>query len=285
MAVVYKQIRVLMDPPELTEGLGAHVKRAIGTAHLRHIDPFIFLDHFVLTPPHGFPGHPHRGFESIVYVLSGTLLYENSLGHGGALGPGDAQRMVTGRAILHAQGCGPEGAEGITLWVNQHSSTKLCQPSSIDVPAVMIPKIQVQGAIIELLSGQYANCLGPCTTSVPTQYMVVHMQAGATLQLESPEEFSAGIYVLQGELNVHGQVISHYQVSIFENTGNAILVQTQVASKFLFIQGPRIGEPIVQHGPYVMSHRDECLAAQVDFNHQQNGFEGAQQWHSRLDIR
>ena len=280
-----KRIGTLLDPPILNEGLGAQVRRSIGSSQLRHLDPFLLVDHYFIDPPHGFPTHPHRGFQGIYYVLSGALLYDNNKGQSGTLMPGDVQCLTMGKGILHAQGAGQAGTQGITIWLNQKGDTRLCPATSVDITAATVPKVQLPGAVAEVLAGPFGGAQGPCITNAACQVLLITMQAGSQLRLESPSEVTAMLYVIQGEVNVEGQVVSHYQLAVFENIGEVINFQAQTDSKVLFLQAPRLGEPSVQYGPYVMSSRDEVLAAQVDFNHSQNGFEGAQAWQSRLDIR
>jgi hypothetical protein len=280
-----KHINTLLDPPILTEGLGAQVRRAIGSSQLRHLDPFLLIDHYFLDPPHGFPAHPHRGFQGIYYVLSGDLLYDNNKGQSGTLAAGDVQCMTMGKGILHAQCAGRAGTQGLTIWLNQKGDTRLCPAASVDIPAASVPKVQVAGGIVEVLAGNYGGAQGPCVTQAPCQILIITLQSGALLQLESLSEVTTLLYVVLGEVNIEGQGVSHYQLAVLENNGQMVNFQAQTDTKVLFLQAPRLGEPSVQYGPYVMSSRDEVLAAQVDFNHGQNGFEGAQAWQSRLDIR
>jgi len=189
-----------------------------------------------------------------------------------------------GRGIMHAQCAGQPRTEGLTIWLNQKRESRLCEASSVDVGAAAVPKVQLPGTVVEVLAGNFGGMQGPCITYASCQILLISMQAGAQLQLQSPSEVSALLYIVQGEISIEGQVISHQQLAVLENSGESLLLQAQNPSRVLLLQAPRLGEPSVQYGPYVMSSRDEVLAAQVDFNHSQHGFEGAQTWQSRLDI-
>ena len=279
-----RHIATLLDPPIINEASGAQIRRAVGAAQLRHLDPFLLVDHYFLDPPHGFPSHPHRGFEGIYYVLTGALLYDNNKGQSGVLMAGDVQYMTMGRGIMHAQCAGQPRTEGLTIWLNMRHESRLCESVSVDIGAAAVPKVQLPGAMVEVLAGSFGGMQGPCTTHTPCQILIINVQAGTQVQLESPADVTAMLYTILGEISVEGQCISHQQIAALENIGDYIRFQAPVPSRVLFLQAPRLGEHSVQYGPYVMSTRDEVLAAQVDFNHSQNGFEGAQAWHSRLDI-
>lgn len=279
-----RRIATLLDSPVFNEGCGTTIRRAIGSSRFRNLDPFLLVDHYFLDPPHGFPTHPHRGFQGIYYMLSGALLYDNNKGQSGVLMAGDVQFMTMGRGIVHAQCAGQSKTEGLTIWLNQKRESRLCEASSVDIGAAAVPKVQLPGAVVEVLAGNFGGMQGPCTTYAPCQILFVSLQTGAQLQLESSPRETALLYIVQGEITIEGQVISHQQLAVLENSGESVTFQAQSPSQVLFLQAPRLGEPSVQYGPYVMSSREEVLAAQVDFNRSQNGFEGAQAWRSRLDI-
>lgn len=280
-----KRIGTVVDPPLLNEGLGAQVRRMIGSAHLRHLDPFLLVDHYHIDPPHGFPTHPHRGFQAITYILSGTLLYDTNKGFGGALLSGDVQCTTMGRGLIHAQCAGQVNTEGLTIWMNQRNSTRLGDPASVEISSSQVPKVSFPGGLAEVLAGTFLGVQGPCLTFTPCQILILSLQANSQLQLESPADISSALYTIQGAVDIQGHTVSIHQIAVMENVGDVLHLHAQVDSRVLLLQAPRLDEHHVQHGPYVMGSRDEVLAAQVDFNHSQNGFEDAQTWHSRLDIQ
>lgn len=125
---ILKKIERVFEPPSIPEGDGARVRRIIGTNLLRNFDPFLMLDHFAVQKPNGFPDHPHRGFETVTYMLNGTIAHEDFAGHSGQIGPGDLQWMTAGKGIVHAEMPGDGLAEGLQLWINLKAKDKLCEP-------------------------------------------------------------------------------------------------------------------------------------------------------------
>uniref|UniRef100_A0A5F9D0J9 Pirin n=1 Tax=Oryctolagus cuniculus TaxID=9986 RepID=A0A5F9D0J9_RABIT len=174
---------------EQPEGVGARVRRSIGRPELKNLDPFLLLDEFKGGRPGGFPDHPHRGFETVSYLLEGgSMAHEDFCGHFGTLNPGDLQWMTAGRGILHAEmPCSEEPAHGLQLWVNLRSSEKMVEPQYQELKNEDIPKPSKDGVTVAVISGEALGIKSKVFTRTPTLYLDFKLDQGAKHSQPIPE--------------------------------------------------------------------------------------------------
>ncbi|XP_068126889.1 pirin-like isoform X2 [Hyperolius riggenbachi] len=277
---------------EQSEGVGARVRRSIGRHELRNLDPFLMLDEFKVGRPAGFPDHPHRGFETVTYLLDGgSTDHEDFCGHAGRLDPGDLQWMTAGRGIVHSEmPSTQEPARGLQLWVNLRSSEKMIPPEYQELKSADIPKPSKDGVTVAVISGESLGVKSKVYTRTPTLYLDFKIQKGAKHTQEVPKGWTAFIYTLCGVISVgpadgqksveahHTAVLDDGDNVTFENKGDEL-------AHFVLIAGEPINEPVVQHGPFVMNTRDEISQAIEDYSLGKNGFEKAKTWQSKIAKR
>ncbi|XP_053312934.1 pirin [Spea bombifrons] len=274
---------------EQSEGVGARVRRSIGRKELRNLDPFLMLDEFKGGKPAGFPDHPHRGFETVSYLLDGgSMAHEDFCGHVGRLDPGDLQWMTAGRGIVHAEmPCTEEPAHGLQLWVNLRSSEKMIPPQYQELKSADIPKPSKDGVTVAVISGESMGVKSKVYTRTPTLYLDFKMEKGSKFTQPVPKGWTAFIYTLSGFIYVgppdgqqkieahHTAVLDDGDQAHFENKDSEL-------SHFVLVAGEPIKEPVVQHGPFVMNTQEEISKTIEDYNFSKNGFENAKTWKSKI---
>ncbi|XP_067441618.1 pirin isoform X2 [Thunnus thynnus] len=255
------------------EGVGAHVRRSIGRKELRNLDPFLMLDEFRVSKPSGFPDHPHRGFETVTYVLEGMTAHEDFCGHSGQLKPGDLQWMTAGRGVVHAEmPVSEEPVVGLQLWVNLPQRDKMVEPAYQELRSSEIPKPSQGGVTVAVISGEALGVKSRVFTRTPTLYLDFRLQAGA--QYVQP--------VPSGPDQEQQKVEPHHTV-VFGD-GDCVKVENKdfEVSHFVLIAGEPIKEPVVQHGPFVMTTEEEIRQTIKDYQMGRNGFERAINWRSKI---
>lgn len=277
---------------EQSEGVGARVRRSIGTQSVRNFTPFLMLDHFKVSPDAGFPDHPHRGQETITYMIDGYFDHEDFTGARGTLGPGDLQFMTAGRGIVHAEIPAPNyTAEGLQLWVDLPLELKECEPRYRDLRAKEIPVASPSDKIkIKVISGRSHGIDSVKDLAyTPVWFLDVSMKPGAQLQQEIPEDFSVFLYIMKGSITVGGKKITQYQNIFFDTKGDGIEVSVpenaEGEAQFAIIGGKILNQPIVQHGPFVETSRERIYKAFMDYQSYSNGFERAKGWTSEISKR
>ena len=277
-----RNISRVFTPKRQAEGDGAEVVRIIGNQTLRNLDPFLMMDHFEVYKPHGFPDHPHRGFETVTYMISGRCQHEDFKGHAGEIGPGEIQWMTAGRGIMHAEMPASDRMEGLQLWVNLRASDKMCDPTYQEKTANQIPKVTRDGIEVTIIAGESLGVRAETVTRTPAYYLDFKLQAGSTLSQQVVSGWNSYIYVLSGKVEIRGREIKGGEVVVFEPSGDLIQVQGVSESRFVLLAGEPIGESIVQHGPFVMNENRQIQEAMQDYRLGRNGFEGARGWKSKI---
>ena len=277
-----RQISKVFTPHKQPEGDGAEVRRIIGTKDLRNLDPFLMMDHFEVHYPNGFPDHPHRGFETVTYMLNGNCKHEDFKGHSGEIGPGGIQWMTAGRGILHAEMPGTPKMEGLQLWVNLKSSDKLCEPSYQEKASSDIPKATQDGIEVTVIAGESLGIKSETVTRTPAYFLDFKMQAGSNLSQNVNNGWNSYMYVIDGKVAVAGRELTKGQVAVFGISGDSVEVRCIEQCRFVLLAGEPIGEPVVQHGPFVMNNNREIQEAMQDYRMGRNGFEGASAWRSSI---
>ena len=272
-----KQIEVKKIVPALnaSDGAGVKLKRSIGTPEADYIDPFLMLDEFGSENKNdylaGFPPHPHRGIETVTYMLHGEFEHKDSTGSKGKMSPGDVQWMKTGRGIIHSEM--PTMAEGkllgFQLWINMPAKMKMNKPKYDFIKSEQISKFIDNEKTINIIAGKFENTEGPVKNhNVEPIYLDIELKKNKIINLKVPETHNSFIYLLKGDLKIGQDYNKKIENSslILLNRGTDLEVLANKDSKFLFIAGKPIGEPIARGGPFVMNTKKEILQAIEDYN-------------------
>ncbi|KAI9314303.1 RmlC-like cupin domain-containing protein [Dichotomocladium elegans] len=276
---------------EQMDGDGARVYRSIGSRQLRHLDPFLLLDEFDVRAPAGFPDHPHRGFETVTYMLEGEFLHEDFKGHKGRIGPGDLQWMSAAKGIVHAEiPASDSRAHGLQLWINLAAKDKHAEANYQEYPASEVTHVSPEdGVQIKVIAGESYGARSPVITRTPTMFIDIKLAKGKSIDQVIPEDYVGFIYTIQGTAlfgaDKHRSE-AHHTLVLSNNGETSIPVQSLSDDcHFVIIAGKPIREPIVQHGPFVMNTQQEIYQAFHDYSRGINGFEGAQEWTSSIRDR
>jgi redox-sensitive bicupin YhaK (pirin superfamily) len=270
-----RSIAHLIEPQFVIEGAGVLLRRSIAPQRSNEYDPFLLFDHFAFNSPiegplRGFPMHPHRGIETVTYMLEGSVHHRDSLGNAGLIGPGDVQWMTSGRGILHEElpRRGPSGViDGFQLWVNLPAALKMTTPRYQEVSAATIPAVESNGAMVRVVAGRLGETLGPVTDiAANPMYWDVRLAAGASFTIPTPREHTALAYVFEGagRFGAEAETVEAVRMVVFEE-GDSIQAQTESGVRFMLITGARIGEPIVPYGPFVMNTEAEIRQTLMEF--------------------
>ncbi|HEX2670732.1 MAG TPA: pirin family protein [Polyangiaceae bacterium] len=266
-------ISLLLDAMPTMEGAGVRLRRSLGTRALSELDPFLLLDEIhsdrVEDYRPGFPTHPHRGFETVTYMINGTMEHRDSLGQGGQLVAGSAQWMTAGHGIVHSEMPNPDGDVfwGLQLWVNLPAAQKLIKPRYQNVAPDRIPELSVNGARVRLVAGELNNERGPVDgISVSPTLLDVRLPAGASFEHELPREHTLFAYVLEGhaELGESRRAASAGQIAVF-GPGQVLTTRSASGARLLLAAGRKLGEPIARRGPFVMNTQAELEQAYEDY--------------------
>ncbi|RKO90103.1 putative quercetinase, partial [Blyttiomyces helicus] len=283
---VYKTVTKSVLSVEQDEGVGARVRRSIGTYQLRNLDPFLMLDQFTVTEPAGFPDHPHRGFETVTYMLEGDWTHEDFTGRVGRINPGDLQWMTAGRGIVHAEmPLGKTPARGLQLWVNLPRAHKMMEPRYQELLDTEVPRATADGVLVKVIAGDSLGVNAKVLTKSPIQYLDVKMEAEKTFEHTIPAGWTAFLYTLAGDIRVGGSPAPQktFSTVVLSREGDTLKVESGAESAhFVVIAGEPINEPIVQHGPFVMNEQREIYEAMLDYQAGRNGFENAARWASEI---
>ncbi|KAH7076968.1 RmlC-like cupin domain-containing protein [Paraphoma chrysanthemicola] len=282
---------------EQSEGAGARVRRSVGTPKLRNFSPFLMLDHFAIPPGAGFPDHPHRGQETITYLLSGAVDHEDFAGNKGTIEAGDLQFMTAGRGIVHAemprQNEDGSANVGMQLWVDLPKELKSCEPRYRDLRAKEIPEATSEdGKVhVKIISGKAYNTESLKELAyTPVWLLDFTVQPGGKVKQSLPKGWNAFAYLLNGTtiFSTAGESrpIEQYNNVVFEKDGDSIEAYVEEGaekeSRFILVAGLPLDQPIVQYGPFVVTSRDEVMQAMMDYQTHSNGFERANNWESEI---
>lgn len=260
------------------DGAGVKLRRVFGFNERHGYDPFLLLDHFGSDDPAdyiaGFPWHPHRGIETVTYLLAGKVAHGDSMGNRGTIGPGDAQWMTAGSGIIHQEmpeaGADGRTMEGFQLWVNLPARLKMTEPRYRAVLAGEIPSIESPGKKVAILAGEYGGHRGATPDLfVPALYLIATLEPGASIGLEVPKSHNAAAYVFRGAAISHNaktlaaERLGHFPAAASPASGaDAVTLRAgEAGASLLFIAGEPLGEPIAWGGPIVMNTREELRRA------------------------
>jgi hypothetical protein len=261
-----RTVTQLIEPQTAIEGAGVRLLRSIAPRVSNLFDPFLLFDHFAFNDPlegpiRGFPMHPHRGIETVTYMLEGATAHRDSLGNAGLIGPGDVQWMSAGRGILHEEM--PRRGEsgniyGFQLWVNLPSRLKMSAPRYQEVTASTIPAYEKDGVRIRVVAGTVEGVTGPVTDIAASPlYMNVELAPGIEWRFAIPEGHTLITYVFEGEGVFSGETLEAVKMVKYSD-GDHITVQTENSPvRFMLMAGAPFKEPIVPYGPFVMNTIEE----------------------------
>ncbi|KAJ8542857.1 hypothetical protein K7X08_005380 [Anisodus acutangulus] len=283
--------RIFLARPQ-QEGLGAVVRRSIGRFELRYFDPFLVLDEFSVSAPAGFPDHPHRGFETVTYMLQGAVTHEDFDGHKGTIEAGDLQWMTAGRGVVHSEMPAAEGTQkGLQLWINLSSQNKMVQPRYQEISSNNIAEATRDGVKVRVIAGEALGVKSTIHTKTPTMYLDFTLKPGSQIQQPIPKSYNAFIYILEGE-GIFGQdsttnsPISSHNLLLLSGFGDGLVAWNKGSKilRFILVGGEPLGEPIAQLGPFVMNTQEEIDQTIEDFENYTNGFEKARHWRSEARV-
>ena len=270
-----RAIERLVTGQFVTDGAGVRINRVLTQTLQRRLDPFLMLDAFGSDKPGdyiaGFPEHPHRGFETVSYMIAGRMRHKDSAGHEGLITDGGVQWMTAGRGVVHSEM--PEQndglMEGFQLWLNPPAKDKMRAPWYRDIPNGEIPRFTTDaGVTVQVIAGRSHGVEGAMQREgTEPYYLDIELPAGASFEQHLPPGHNAFLYVFRGEVTVDGKAVPSARMAILANSPDAegVRMQASEASRVLLIAGRPLGEPIAQHGPFVMNTQQELLQAVEDF--------------------
>ena len=281
----YRNVTRIVNGTETSDGAGVSLRRYIATPQLDMLDPFLLLDMFSSDNPDdyiaGFPPHPHRGFETVTYLLHGNMRHKDSAGNEGVIRSGGVQWMTAGSGIEHSEM--PEQDQGLLqgfqLWVNLPASQKMMPPRYQELEPEQMPVEKDEGMSIRVIAGETARGTRGPVTQIAAQpiYFDVELTANRVFEQTLGEQHAALIFVIAGEINVHGvttNTVIKNQLAVL-STGTELKITAQQNSRFLLIAGQPFNEPVARYGPFVMNTREEIDQAFRDYRSGNFGHIGA----------
>ncbi len=245
------------------DGAGVKLRRVFAHDHTEKTDPFLLLDHFGSNNPEdyvkGFPWHPHRGIETVTYMLGGAVEHGDSIGNSGTIGPGDIQWMTAGRGVIHQEmpKASKEKMHGLQLWVNLPAKNKLMEPRYRGILSREVPVVQVPGGEARVIAGAFQGIVGPVKDlMVEVEYLDVRLSKGATLSHAAKDGSSSFCYLIEGAGVFDAVTLEKEHLMLFTETG-PFSVQATEDIHYVFVAGKKIGEPVAWGGPIVMNTREE----------------------------
>ncbi|MBI5861794.1 MAG: pirin family protein [Rhodocyclales bacterium] len=258
-----------------SDGAGVKLTRVLAQPLQRRLDPFLMLDAFGSDNPDdyiaGFPDHPHRGFETVTYMIAGRMQHKDSAGHEGLLENGGVQWMTAGRGVIHSEIPQQEAGvmEGFQLWLNLPASDKMSAPWYRDFSAAELPRFETEvGVGVTVIAGTSHGVAGAVTREATAPlYLDLHLPAGTRFEQQIPAGHNAFVYVYRGEVRIGGETLPAQRMGILANDAEAdgVVIEAAGAAKVLLIAGRPLNEPIAQYGPFVMNTDQEIYQALNDF--------------------
>ena len=259
-----------------SDGAGVKLRRSLGASQgLRH-DPFLMLDEFFSDDPNdyiaGFPSHPHRGFETVTYMIDGRMQHKDHLGNTGDLGPGDVQWMTAARGIIHSEM--PQQTEGrmrgFQLWLNLPAKLKMQPAGYRDIPSTAIPEASFDGGRVRVIAGEWqlngSRVEGAIQRPITEPTLLdIHLQPGARFAADLPAHHHAFAYVYEGSASIAGKTLPHRAAGLLGQGDRVEILSESDGARLLLLAAAPLGEPVVQYGPFVMNTREEIEQALADY--------------------
>ena len=269
----YRSVERLVTGRQVTDGAGVRITRIVTHDLQRRLDPFLMLDIFRTDDPDdyiaGFPDHPHRGFETVTYMIDGRMRHRDNAGHEGLLDSGGMQWMVAGRGIVHSEM--PEQTEGrmegFQLWLNLPAADKMTAPWYRDIAAAQIPLRRLaDGSEVRVIAGHFDDVAGAIQRPVTEPlYLDIRLTAGGRIDVPVPAGHNAFAVPYRGELAMGPARVGVGQLAILANDGDLVSLAADGPARAVLVAGRPLGEPIAQYGPFVMNTEAELKTAVRDF--------------------
>ena len=270
-----REIERIVEGVATSDGAGVKLTRVLTGKLQKRLDPFLMLDAFSSDNPDdyiaGFPDHPHRGFETVTYILSGRMRHRDSAGNEGLLESGGVQWMTAGRGVIHSEI--PEQKDGVMegfqLWLNLPSHHKMVDPWYRDFPSAEIPEyVTQQGVTVRVIAGTSNGVAGAVTREITEPlFLNIHVPGGAEFSTMLPDTYNAFIYVYRGAVTVYDVQVASRRMGILSNASGVenVTIAAKQDARLILIAGKPLNEPIVQYGPFVMNTQQEIHQALDDF--------------------
>jgi len=269
----YRMVSQVLSSRATRDGAGVNIRRVAG---IEQLDPFLMLDEFGSDDPDdyiaGFPEHPHRGFETVTYMLDGYMEHRDSVGNHGRLGPGDVQWMTAGRGIVHSEMPLQDNGlmRGFQLWINLPARDKMMAPRYQEIPAAQVPSVEHDGVRLKVIAGRYRETDG-AVRGIATQpsYLDVSLEPSEVFEHELPQGHSAIVYLYEGTAEIGPAGVQTplpvSSAAVLAGDGTVRVTAGPEPVRMLLLAGRPLGEPVVQHGPFVMNTREEIHQAIDDY--------------------
>lgn len=270
-----RTVERLIQGVATSDGAGVSLTRVLTGKLQRRLDPYLMLDAFGSDDPDdyiaGFPDHPHRGFETITYMLAGRMRHRDSAGHEGLLGDGGVQWMTAGSGVIHSEIPEQEDGvmEGFQLWLNLPAKNKMAKPWYKDFASADIPEyVTAEGVTVRVIAGASNGVSGAVSREVTEPiYLDIHLPAGASFSTAIPATHNAFIYTYRGSTTVGDTEVRAQLMGVLSNiqTSDGVTVSASEPTRLILVAGKPLNEPIVQYGPFVMNTQEEIHQALDDF--------------------
>ena len=266
-----RKIKYLVEGVQTSDGAGVNLTRIIGSPEFNMLDPFLLLDEFGSDNPDdyiaGFPPHPHRGFETVTYMINGKFSHKDTAGNEGHLTDGGVQWMTAGKGVIHSEI--PEQTEGLMrgfqLWLNLPKEKKMIEPAYHDIQADQIPSVPLIDGQVKVISGEYKSTIGPGRPHTGVLYLDVHLNKKCNISIPIEKNWNSFVYVYEGEIKADN-IITKGTLAVLETDGSFECESMIDDTKFILVAGEPIDEPVARGGPFVMNTTGEVMQAFDDYH-------------------
>ena len=265
-----RNIKYLVEGIQTSDGAGVNLTRIIGSPELNMLDPFLLLDEFGSDNPNdyiaGFPPHPHRGFETITYMLNGKFTHEDTAGNKGHLSDGGVQWMTAGKGVIHSEM--PELTEGLVrgfqLWFNLPKEKKMIEPAYHDIQSDQIPVVEFEGGRVKVISGTFQGTTGPGRPHTGMMYLDIHLDSKQDITVPIANDWNGFVYVYEGSINANIGVPKGH-LAVLDTKDDFLCSSSVENTRLILVAGEPLNEPVARGGPFVMNTKREVLQAFEDY--------------------
>jgi len=265
-----RTIQRIVKGIQTSDGAGVNLTRIIASPSLNMLDPFLLLDEFGSDNPDdyiaGFPPHPHRGFETITYMLNGKFRHKDTAGNEGYLTDGSVQWMTAGKGVVHSEM--PEQTEGLVrgfqLWLNLPKEKKMIEPAYNDIPAHKIPTVSIPGGQVKIIAGTFLGITGPGRSHTGMLYYDISLDNGSNITVPIEDGWNSFCYVYEGAISC-GQPVSKGHLAVLGTEDIFRCTSIENNTRFILVAGMPLNEPVARGGPFVMNTKGEILQAFEDY--------------------
>ena len=265
-----RTIQRIVKGTQTSDGAGVNLTRIIASPSLNMLDPFLLLDEFGSDNPDdyiaGFPPHPHRGFETITYMLNGKFRHKDTAGNEGCLTDGSVQWMTAGKGVIHSEM--PEQTEGLVrgfqLWLNLPKEKKMIEPAYNDIPADEIPTVSIPGGQVKIIAGTFSGITGPGRSHTGMLYYDISLDTGSDITVPIEDGWNSFCYVYEGAISC-GQPVSKGHLAVLGTEDIFRCTSIKNNTRFILVAGMPLNEPVARGGPFVMNTKGEILQAFEDY--------------------